>query len=210
MKPKKKKTYSLQNWEIIVVIIASFFIVLIAILEISYECLSERFPLLFSAILSISAGFISAIIILYIMREHNKKELFNYYKPIAGNYIRRDIGQDTVKSDAEDKSFKERNIGLKIEMKYIGQNSFQVIANYWSDQSAIVEAILEFDSNNRQIANGRYRYTKGDNYKGHMGTYRVFRDIDDKKLIVLYRHIFPRGKGYSTDQFYGWEIWEKE
>jgi len=127
--------------------------------------------------------------------------------PIAGHYRRTDIGQDNT-PDLED--IRLGNNNLPIEIRYLGENSFEIEASYWKELGCIVEAHLEFVESNKMMATGRYRYIDGCSFSGHFGTYTVYRvQEDDSKLLVLYQHVFPRRNEHNPDANRGWEIWEK-
>lgn len=214
---------SFQDWEKESIIICSAFLIVIIPIEFVCDCLTTRFPILFSIITGLLIGIITTILILFFQRKHRQGELSKYYLQISGTYIRLDIGQDNTPTTIDNSgeilhpseirkgnlSIQEDNRKLPITLTYAGGNTFTILAEYWWSLKCKVKATVEFSETNRAFADGRYLYIEG-TYKGHFGTYRIFRfNEDDNKLLVLYQHIYPRSIEFNPDNNRGWEIWEK-
>ena len=180
-------------------------------LEFAYSCFTDHHQQLLSVAVELSCGLIGAVIILVLQRMHRKRELESQYLGIAGPYVRKDIGQDNTPEGNLDAMQKE-NVGLEIELRYLGGNAFGITANYWKSGGCVVEAHVEFIESNKMVATGRYRYEPktGCDCSGDFGTYTVYRvQEDDRKLLVLYQHVFPRKQAKNPDANRGWEIWER-
>ncbi len=222
---KKEIKTSFQNWELDLIIICSILLIIILPIEFFCECITARFPVLFSVITGLLIGIITTILILYFQRRHRQEELSKHYRKIEGNYIRFDIGQDnTPKSDVKSLddiphpseinkdrlTIQEDNRKLPIVITYEGENTFTILADYWYSLKCKVKATVEFSETNKLYAHGRYLYIEG-KLKGNFGTYTIYRfDEDDNKLLVLYQHIYPREDIDNPDKNRGWEIWQKD
>lgn len=179
-------------------------------IEFQCDCLTTRYPLFYSAVLGLASGVVGTVIVLWLQRWHREQELGARYRPLAGEYTRRDIGQDNA-SEEELHDMKERNNGLKVHLTYEGENAFSVLANYWKDEQAVVKAHLEFIESNKMVATGRYRYLRSKSLVGHFGTYTIYRaDENGTELLVQYQHVFPRSQATNPDRNRGWEVWTKD
>jgi len=218
-----KNNRLIETWEIIGLIFSFFVLSVVGYDELHLKCWF-KFPTIVSIATGLSGGFIATIVVLYFERKHRQNKLSKIYNNIAGQYIRFDIGQDnTPKSTvtifdevphpseikSKSPSLQEDNRKLPIELKYLGENTFTIKADYWYSKNCKVEALIEFNESNKLIAHGRYLYTEGE-FKGHFGTYTIYKfQEDDNKLLVLYQHIFPREMNFNPDANRGWEIWQR-
>ncbi len=206
IKPTKS---NFQNWEKDTIFICIAVLVIIVILEFICKCISDRFPISISVFVGLSTGIVSAVFVLYFQRLNKQQDLLKYYSKIEGDYKRIDMGQDNT-GDKENGGMVEQNCGLSIKIKYLGENAFSVAAEYWKDNNAQVTALIEFNETNKMVAHGRYHYINDGEFKGHFGTYTVYRfEENDNKLLVLFHHVFPRKLANNPDSNKGWEIWEK-
>lgn len=214
----------IEKWEMRGLIVSVSTLVFAGFIEIFAKSWTECYPTIISIITGLTGGFIATILVLYFERKHRKNTLSKIYGSISGTYIRFDIGQDnTPKSTitnfeeiphpseikTHNPSLQDDNRKLPIEIKYLGENSFSIKADYWYSKKCKVEGIIEFNELNKSIAHGRYLHTDGA-YKGHFGTYVIYKFHEaDNKLLVLYQHVYPRETDFNPDLNRGWEIWQK-
>ena len=207
---KKTNTFVINLWEIYTISTCISILVGTVSLDFICNCFSDHFPLLFSSIIGLCTGIISAITILYLQRVHRNNKLKDHYLNIQGEYIRTDIGQDNT---PEDKliEIRDQNNGLKISLKYIGENAFEYDMELWKNYNERANGILEFNENNKMIATGSYKYYESDRGKKDFGTLTAYWFKDDKKtLYVLYQHVYPRLIDINNpDSNRGWQVWEK-
>lgn len=71
-----------------------------------------------------------------------KNKQYNYYKNIAGNYIRTAIGQDNTDKDHQ-KNIEEQNLKLNITLTYLHGNQFSVDMEYWKRSNARAKGVIE-------------------------------------------------------------------
>lgn len=196
------------TWEIIGLIISFLILVIACALEFSADCWIRNHPTIISIVTGLACGFIATIIVLVIDRQYEKKKLQQYYLKYAGFYKRTDIGQDnTAESDLD--NTRNENIGLTINMAYLGQHEFSVLIDYWKSENARAKGIVEFNPNDKQSGKGNYRYIAGTNYEGHFGSLELNWDENNKQMIVIYRHQYPRKIPFNPDNNRGWEVWTK-
>jgi len=198
-----------EPWEIIAAIICAVVSGFVLWTEYRYDCLTSRYPLLYSGILGLVSGVIGTVTVFWLQRWRRAVELHARYHPLAGTYTRKDIGQDNAE-ERELQRMQTENNGLQVELIYDGQNAFTVTASYWKSVGAVVKARLEFIDSNKMVATGRYRYIEGKELIGHFGTYTVYRaDENGTELLVQYQHLFPRSNDTKPDSNRGWEVWSK-
>lgn len=177
--------------------------------EYRCDCLTSRYPLFYSGILGLASGIVGTVIVLWLQRWHREQELKARYLPLAGKYVRKDIGQDNT-DEKELQHMKTENNGLPVELDYDGGNAFKATVNYWKSENAVAKAHLEFIESNKMVATGRYRYVEGTWLVEHFGTYTVYRaDENGAELLVQYQHLFPRSQETNPDSNRGWEVWTK-
>lgn len=182
---------------------------LISCIVVWGDCLTSRYPLFYSGILGSASGIVGTVIVFWLQRWHREQQLKARYLPLAGHYVRKDIGQDNA-GEQELQDMRAENNGLPVELTYDGENAFSVRANYWKGIGAIVKAHVEFIESNKMVATGRYRYIEGKELVGHFGTYTIYRaDENGGELLVQYQHLFPRSQATNPDRNRGWEVWSK-
>lgn len=207
----KSGIHNLEAWEIFSIIACVVILMIVISSDVACGCLSNHYPLFFSSIIGICTGLITAIAILYFQRTHRAEKLFKHYSQIEGEYIRTDIGQDNT-AEANLIKMRKQNVGLKIQITYIGENSFTYDMELWKDSEAKAKGIMEFNENNKMIASGNYKYYEGgDRFKDHFGTLTAYWFEDDKsRLYVVHQHVYPRHIEINNpDANRGWQIWEK-
>lgn len=198
-----------HSWEVTAIILCALISGVVIWIEFQCDCLTTRYPLFYSGVLGLASGVVGTVIILWLQRWHRAQELHSRYQPLAGMYVRKDIGQDNA-SDQELVHMKTENNGLSIELTYEGENAFSVTVNYWKSEKAVVKAHIEFIESNKMVATGRYRYLDGNFLTGHFGTYTVYRaDQNGVELLVQFQHLFPRSQATNPDRNRGWEVWAK-
>lgn len=217
------KNKLVEPWELKTGVVSIIILILTISMEITCRCITERFPVIFSIVTGLFGGFIATFFVFFIQRKYRSRDLRETYSQIAGNYIRFDIGQDnTPKLTIENldtiphpseiigkKNIQEDNRKLPIKIIYEGENTFKINADYWYSKNCKVEATIEFGESNKSVAHGRYLYTQGE-LIGHFGTYTIYKfNETEKKLLVLFQHIYPREKKNNPDANRGWEIWIK-
>jgi len=200
----KKKL--LDSWEQVGLYITIPLLIVVGVMEIFFNCFTAKFPTITSIFTGLITGYIATIVVLYLERRHRQKELYDFYKTIEGDYIRVDIGQDNTE-EAEQNAMRDDNVGLSITLEYSGGHSFKIRGAYWKSHQ--VEGLIEFNSNERTSAVGKYKYVSTGKYSNIFGRYEIQRDETKNELIVIFQHIFPRTKEYNPDNSRGWEVWQK-
>lgn len=197
--------------EIRIIIACVFVLIIFMVIELNCHCFTDRYSLTFSIVTGLLTGLISAIALLYFQERYYENKINKYYLEIAGSYKRIGIGQDETSSQNND-NLQTQNLNLDIVLRHIkGSHSLKIVADYWTDENAKVEATIEFNEKNGTTASGRYRYTAGKSYINDSGIYKIYRLEEDKtKLLVLYQKLFPRKFEDQTDKNKGWEIWQKQ
>jgi hypothetical protein len=196
------------TWERLGLIFSIFVLTVTGILEINEICWVKNYPTIISILVGLACGFIATIIVLYLERKYEKNVLQKYYSRYQGRYIRTDIGQDnTPESDLT--NMRNENNDLIIEMTYVGSHEFSLRINYWKSENAQAKGIVEFNISDKQSGKGNYRYVAGQNYSGHYGRLELNWDENNKEMIVIYSHQYPRKIPFNPDNNRGWEIWTK-
>jgi len=207
----KKRETKLEGWEITVIGISIIVLIIITSFELICSCLTSRYPVIFSILVGLSTGILSALTIFYAQRWYRDKKLFDFYSKIEGLYKRINIGQDNT-GEAECENMRSQNNDLEIKLSYKGENIFTIDAKYWKHENASVNATIEFNESNKMVANGYYHYVSGKSFLGHFGRYTIYFNYkeDNNKILALYHHLFPRDLIYNPDNNRGWEVWEKQ
>ena len=197
-----------EKWTFILCAIVLLFLIYIEIVGVKFF---SKYQITFSIITGFFSGILSAISLLYFQEQHRRKQLNDYYLEIEGDYRRIDMGQDNTPLHDLHSMIKD-NVGLPLKLSHIkNTHSFQLYAEYWRDDEALIKGFIEFDSINGNSAYGRYTYYQSKTMLGDTGLYNVYRLEDDKtKLFVRYQHLFPRKIEKYPDANRGWEIWEKQ
>ncbi|HLX54794.1 MAG TPA: hypothetical protein VKR58_12670 [Aquella sp.] len=196
------------TWEKIGIAISLVVIFIVGVLEINANCWIKNHPTIISILTGLACGFIATIIVLVLERQYEKKKLREYYIKYEGLYSRTDIGQDnTPESDLV--NMREENNDLIIEMTYIGGHEFLLLINYWKSENAQAQGIVEFNPKDKQLGKGNYRYIAGKSYKGHYGRLDLNWDENNKEMVIIYNHQYPREIPFNPDKNRGWEIWTK-
>lgn len=203
------KNTLIEKWERHGLIISGAILLVAGILEVFAKCWITNYPTIISIITGLAGGFIATIIVLYLERKHECKKLCDYYIKYEGCYLRTDIGQDNT---IDNEGMRKDNIGLHIQMTYIGGHEFSLDLEYWRSENAKAKGFIEFNPKDKKSASGYYRYTEGKSYTGEFNHYnRVELSWDEPKneMIVIYRHQHPRKIPFNPDNNRGWEIWAK-
>jgi hypothetical protein len=137
------------------------------------------------------------------------KNLLNHYSKIEGQYTRIEIGQDNTPYEKQE-NLRSENNGLKIQLEYLGGNSFNVDMELWKSINAKARGTIEFNETNKIVGSGNYKYYQGEKHENHFGTFEVywFKE-EENRLYVLYHHVYPRNEVNNPDKNRGWQIWEK-
>jgi len=196
------------TWEITGLIISVLILIIAGLIEIYANCWIKNIPTIATIITGLACGFIATIIVLYIERKYEKKNLQKYYLKYEGTYVRTDIGQDNT-DESNLVNMRNENNGLLINMTYLGQHEFSVLIHYWKSENAQAKGIVAFNPNDRQSGKGNYRYNAGKIYEGHFGSLELNWDENNKQMIVIYRHQYPREIPFNPDNNRGWEVWTK-
>lgn len=203
------KNKLLEKWEPIGLILSVFILIFVGLLEVFAKFLITNYPTIISIITGLTSGFIATIVVLYLERKHERKKLSDFYKKYEGCYIRTDIGQDNT---SDNSGIRDENVGLYINMTYVGGHEFLLDLEYWKSENAMAKGFIEFNPKDKNTASGYYRYTKGETYTGvynHYDKIELSWDESKKEMIVIYRHQHPRKFPFTPDSNRGWEIWEK-
>jgi hypothetical protein len=196
------------KWEIMGLIISCLILFIACLFELFAACWIKNYPIITSIVTGLACGFIATIIVLYIERRYEKKKLQEYYLKYEGFYKRTDIGQDnTAESDLI--NVRNENNDLTVKMTYLGQHEFSLLIDYWKSENAQAKGIVEFNPNDKQSGKGNYRYIAGKSYEGHFGSLELNWDENNKQMIVIYRHQYPREIPFNPDNNRGWEVWTK-
>lgn len=201
----------IETWERIGFIASAITLIIIGILEILDNCFILNYPTITSIITGLASGIIATIIVLYFERKHERNKLRDYYLKYEGFYKRVDIGQDNT-TDLDLKGMRDENIGLFIQLNYIGGHEFSLNIEYWKSENAKAKGFIEFNPKDKTSATGYYRYTQGKSYTGefnHLDRIELSWDESKKEMIVIYRHLHPRKIPFNPDNNRGWEIWAK-
>lgn len=206
----KKRIF--KNWEVICLIGCFTLLTIIVLINFQIEPISQGFNSLLNTITGLLCSAIAAILLLALQRWHEANAQKNYYKAFAGDYTRKDISLDGKLGEDLNRvlNIKAQNIGEPMKMTYMGDNFFKIEASYWKNREGKINAIIEFNESNKNIAYGRYDYIQGNGLENHFGNYIVDRLKGEKIiLLILFQHVFPREKANFVDDNRGWELWEK-